>query len=141
MTVRLRTKESLVLFPVRAHAWVVGVVGQVPTGGTWEATTHWCFSPSHSSSLPFCLKVNKYYLKKKKTFKNWKEKKTKNPIAKDMKRYLEKRDIKMTLKHMKSHWTLLIIKRNLHWTIASHLSGLQKFKSLIIYFLSKAVGR
>ena len=30
-----------------------------PVGGTWEATTHWCFSPSLSPSLPFYLKVNK----------------------------------------------------------------------------------
>ena len=28
-------------------------------GGAWEATTHWCFSPSLSPSLPFSLKVNK----------------------------------------------------------------------------------
>ena len=33
----LRTKGSLVRFPVGAHAWVVG---QVPTGGEREATTH-----------------------------------------------------------------------------------------------------
>ena len=33
----LQTKELLVQFPVRAHAWVGG---QVPTGGTQEATTH-----------------------------------------------------------------------------------------------------
>ena len=34
----LWTKGSLVRFPVRVHAWVVG---QVPSrGGEWEATTH-----------------------------------------------------------------------------------------------------
>ena len=34
---------SLVLFPVRANAWVVD---QVSSRGAQEATTHWCFSPS-----------------------------------------------------------------------------------------------
>ena len=45
----LRTKGLPVQFPVRAHAWISG---QVPRGATWEATTHWCFSPSLSPSLP-----------------------------------------------------------------------------------------
>ena len=31
-----------------------------PVGGMWEATTHWCFSPSLSPSLPLSLKINKY---------------------------------------------------------------------------------
>ena len=44
----LRTKGLLVWFPVRAHAWVAD---QVPVGGVWEATTHWCFSPSLPSPL------------------------------------------------------------------------------------------
>ena len=51
------TKGPLVQFPVRAHAWVVG---QVPSRGPLrEATTHWCFSPSLSPSLPLCLEINK----------------------------------------------------------------------------------
>ena len=60
----LRIKGSLVWFPVRAHAWVVG---QVPSAG-WgaqEATTHWCFSPSLSSSITLCLKINKIFERKK----------------------------------------------------------------------------
>ena len=52
----LWTKGSLVRFPVRAHTWVVG---QVPGGGSWEATTHWCFPPSLSASFPYFLKKNK----------------------------------------------------------------------------------
>ena len=28
-------------------------------GGTWEATTHWCFYSSLSPSLPLSLKINK----------------------------------------------------------------------------------
>ena len=35
--------------PIRAHAWVVG---QVPSKGVPEVTSHWCFSPSLSPSLP-----------------------------------------------------------------------------------------
>ena len=34
-------------------------------GGAQEATTHWCFSPSLSPSLPFSLKINKYYFLKR----------------------------------------------------------------------------
>ena len=30
-----------------------------PVGSVWEATTHWCFSPSLSPSLPLSLKINK----------------------------------------------------------------------------------
>ena len=35
-----------------------GLQARSPVGGVWEATTHWCFSPSLSSSLPFSLKIN-----------------------------------------------------------------------------------
>ena len=38
-----------------------------PVGGTWEATTHWCFSPSLSPFLPLSLKTNKI----KKNIKNF----------------------------------------------------------------------
>ena len=38
----LQTERSLVWFPVRAHAWIVG---QITVGDVWEATK-WCFSPS-----------------------------------------------------------------------------------------------
>ena len=34
-----------------------------PVGGTWKATTHWCFSPSFS--LPSPLSKNKYNLSNK----------------------------------------------------------------------------
>ena len=37
----------------------LGHVPGSPGGGTQEATTHWCFSPSLSPSLPFSLKINK----------------------------------------------------------------------------------
>lgn len=47
----------------------------------------------------------------------------------------------MTIKHIKSHSISLIIKGNLYRAVTSHLSDWQKFKNLIIYFLSKAVGR
>ena len=30
-------------------------------GGTWGATTHWCFSPALSLSLPLSLKINKIF--------------------------------------------------------------------------------
>ena len=47
-----------VQFPVRAHSWVAC---QFPSRGCmWEATTHWCFTPTLSPSLPLCLKINKY---------------------------------------------------------------------------------
>ena len=32
-----------------------GLRARSPVGGTWEVTTHWCFSPSLSHSLPFYL--------------------------------------------------------------------------------------
>ena len=58
----LRTKGSLVRFPVRAHAWVAG---QIPSGGHVRGN-HWCFSPSLSPSLSHSLKINKnkIFLKK-----------------------------------------------------------------------------
>ena len=37
LSASLRTKGSLVQFPVRAYAWVAG---QVPVGGMRKATTH-----------------------------------------------------------------------------------------------------
>ena len=36
-----------------------GLWARSPVAGTWEATTHWCFPPSLSPSLPFSLKINK----------------------------------------------------------------------------------
>ena len=59
LSASLWTKGSQVWFPVGAHAWVVGHVGP-PVGGMREATTHWCFSPSLSPTLPHSLKINKY---------------------------------------------------------------------------------
>ena len=42
-----------------------GLQARSPVGGMWEATTHWCFSPSRP---PFpCLKRNKNIFIKKKT--------------------------------------------------------------------------
>ena len=35
-----------------------GLWARSPVGGTWEATMHWCFSPSLSPSLPLSLKIN-----------------------------------------------------------------------------------
>ena len=55
----LRTKGSPVQLPVRAHAWVAG---QVPSRGAQEATTHWCFTPLLSPSLPLSLEMNKWSL-------------------------------------------------------------------------------
>ena len=55
----LQTKGLPVQIPVRVHAWVVG---QVPSRGTWKATTPWYFSPSLLSlsfSLPSPLSKNK----------------------------------------------------------------------------------
>ena len=52
----LRTKGSLVPFPVRAHAWVVG---QVPSGGVLERQLHIGVSLL-LFLLPFpSLKINK----------------------------------------------------------------------------------
>ena len=36
-----------------------GLRDRTPVGATWEATTHWCFSPSQSPSPPLSLKINK----------------------------------------------------------------------------------
>ena len=60
LSASMQTKGSPVLFPVRAHACVVG---QAPVGGTQKATTHWFFSPA-SPSLSLSLKIKS--LKKKK---------------------------------------------------------------------------
>ena len=35
-----------------------GLRARSPVGDVWEVTTHWCFSPSFSPSLPLCLKIN-----------------------------------------------------------------------------------
>ena len=42
-----------------------GLWARCPVGGTWEATTYWCFSfsPSLSASLPRCLQLNKTFKK------------------------------------------------------------------------------
>ena len=45
----LRTKGSLVQFPVRAHAWVAG---QVPSRGCWRGNHTLMFL-----SLSFCLSI------------------------------------------------------------------------------------
>ena len=42
-----------------------GLQTRSPVGGTQEATTHWCFSPSLSPSLPFSKKKINKILKKK----------------------------------------------------------------------------
>ena len=34
---------------------VPGLQARSPVVGAWEATTHWCFSPSFSFTLPLCL--------------------------------------------------------------------------------------
>ena len=49
LSVLWESRELLVQFLVRAHAWVVG---QVPRQGALEATTHRCFSPSLPPFLP-----------------------------------------------------------------------------------------
>ena len=36
-----------------------GLQARSPVGGTWEATTQWCFSPSVSPSFTLSLKINK----------------------------------------------------------------------------------
>ena len=41
-----------------------GLRARSPVGGAWEATTHWCFSPSLSPSFPLFLKINKILKKK-----------------------------------------------------------------------------
>ena len=42
-----------------------GLWARSPVGGTWEAMTHWCFSPSLSPSLLLSLKINKICKEKK----------------------------------------------------------------------------
>ena len=42
-----------------------------PVGSMGEATTHWCFSPSLSPSLPLSLKINKVFKKYIKTLTHW----------------------------------------------------------------------
>ena len=44
-----------------------GLQARSPVGGTQEATTHCCFSPSLSPSLPICLrnKINKILKRKR----------------------------------------------------------------------------
>ena len=49
-----------------------GLLARSPVGGTREATTHWCFSPSLSPSLPlFKNNNNKIFKKKKSTEKDF----------------------------------------------------------------------
>ena len=36
-----------------------GLRARSPVRATYDATTHWCFSPSLSPSLSLCLKINK----------------------------------------------------------------------------------
>ena len=43
-----------------------GLPARSRVGGMWEATTHWCFSPSLSPSLLLCLKINKILKNNKK---------------------------------------------------------------------------
>ena len=44
-----------------------GLQARSLVGGAWEATTHWCFSPCLSPSLPLSLRINKIksFFKKK----------------------------------------------------------------------------
>ena len=39
-----------------------GLRARSPVEGVREATTHWCFSPSLSLSLPLCLKIKNIFL-------------------------------------------------------------------------------
>ena len=55
LSASLRTKGSLVWFPVRAHAWVAG---QVPRRG-WVRGNHIDVSLPFSPSLPLSLKISK----------------------------------------------------------------------------------
>ena len=48
LNIGLRTKGSLVRFPVRA----IRFQARSSVGGAWEATTHWCFSLSFSFLSP-----------------------------------------------------------------------------------------
>ena len=40
-----------------------GLQARSPVGAMWDVTTHWCFSPSLSPSLPLSLKINKTFKK------------------------------------------------------------------------------
>ena len=51
-----------------------GLWARSPAGGVWEASTHWCFSPSLSLSLPLCLKINKWNLQTVVLLRNLREK-------------------------------------------------------------------
>ena len=42
---------------------ILGLWARSPVGATWEATTHWYFSSYLSPSLPFSLKINKFFKK------------------------------------------------------------------------------
>ena len=55
LSVVLRTKVSLVRFPIRAHSWVAG---QVPRMGCTRGN-HTSLFLSLSPSLPLSLKINK----------------------------------------------------------------------------------
>ena len=62
VSARLRSKESLVLFTVRAHAWVAG---QVPSRGRTRGN-HTLLA----LSLPLSLKTNKIFKKKRQLEEN-----------------------------------------------------------------------
>ena len=51
------------LIPSLGH--IPGLQARLPVGDMWEATTHWCVSPSLSPSLPVSLKINKIFFKEK----------------------------------------------------------------------------
>ena len=58
----LQTQRSLVQFPVRAHAWVVGRVpiwGHARDNQLMLSLTHQCFSPLLFSSFASLSKINK----------------------------------------------------------------------------------
>ena len=61
LSTSLRTKGSLVRFPIRAHAWVAD---QVPSRGRMRGN-HTLMILSLSPSLPLSLKINKILKKKK----------------------------------------------------------------------------
>ena len=62
LSASLRTRGSLVQFPLKAHAWVSG---QVPKGRCMRGS-HTLIFLSLSPSLPFSLKISKILKKKKK---------------------------------------------------------------------------